>query len=137
MLDKLDAIKVQVDGHGKSLVSANPAITFFCLATVDGRSISFVTPLGDLIGVHISAITSSMLALCESFSKEALRSRSQYSLTSSEHGVIVVVRVPCKTKAFVVSLATDSSESAAMALRLALDSATAVGKLIDASAKTV
>jgi predicted regulator of Ras-like GTPase activity (Roadblock/LC7/MglB family) len=105
-------------------------VMFFCLGHVDGRALTVVSRHPDKKANSIAAMSSSLLALSETFAKEAISSSAAYSLVSAAQGCLVAVRVPCAANCYVLSLGTDGSESIAAALRTALDSANAIARLL-------
>lgn len=116
-----------------SQIRANAGVLAAVVGTADGRAYAHACKPGQTIEApRVAAIATSLLALSESFSKEALRSRAEYNSIATQHGTIVVVRVPSQAKAHVLCLWADQSENFAMTLRLALDSAARVAELIDA-----
>ena len=78
-------------------------------------------------------MSSALVALSESFAREAMRSQCKYSMTVMEHGLIVSVRVPDRSHSFVFSLGADHSESMAMVLRRALDGAADIARILDSA----
>ena len=126
-----DRLLAQCDASLRSLLGKSAAIRFACLGTVDGRSFSFAADDGSRSAQRLSAMTCSLLALAESFSKEALRGRCTHATISTEFGTIVVVRVPSRTKTFALSIGADATDVMASTLRYALDTAQALGALID------
>lgn len=116
-----------------SQIHANAGVLAAVVGTADGRAYAHACQREQAVEpARVAAIATSLLALSESFSKEALRSRAQYNSIATQHGTIVVVRVPSQAKAHVLCLWADQSENFAMTLRLALDSAARVAVLIDA-----
>jgi len=103
------------------------------LCTADGRAFAFSCAQDDADSHRVAAIASSLLALSESFSREVLRSACKYSLISTDHGVIVTVRVPNARRTHALSIATDSSEMLALVLRHALDAAASLATILDQS----
>ena len=121
-----------------SQLHANPGVLAAVVGTADGRAFAHASqPDRKIEAPRIAAIATSLLALSESFSNEALRSRAQYNSIATQHGTIVVVRVPTRARAHVLCLWADQSENFAMTLRLALDSAARVAMLIDADVSNV
>lgn len=114
-----------------ALLGRSENLRFACLGTVDGRLWAFARRQEADAGPRLAAITSSLLALCETFAREALRSRCLYNVMSAEHGVVVTVRVPCRSARFALSLAAGESETVAMALRFALDAASDLAGVLD------
>ena len=111
----------------EDVIARSPHAQFVCLASVDGRQIAYVTRGDRSRGQRMAAISSSLLALGETFAKEAAAGATNYNLIAAEHGSIVTVRVPSASRRFALSLAADSSETVALALRNALDTAEALG----------
>lgn len=110
-----------------------PSIVFACLGTVDGRGFAFASSEeGDgKLAQRMSAISCSLLALSESFARESLRSNCNHTLAATEHGNIIVVRVPCHSRAYVLSVGADSSDNQAITLRRALDLSNDLARVID------
>lgn len=118
----------------QALLQRSQAVRFACLGTVDGRSWAFESHTEAADAARMSAFTSSLLALCEAFARDAIRSRCRYNVIAAEHGVIVTVRVPCSSERFALSVATGSDETVAMALRHALDAADDIASVLDSQA---
>ncbi|MBK8069577.1 MAG: hypothetical protein IPK27_18725 [Rhodanobacteraceae bacterium] len=115
------------------LLGKSDALRFACLCTVDGRPWAFQRKDQGADAPRLSAITSSMLALCETFARESQRGRCLYNVMSAEHGVIVTVRVPCRSARFALSVGADSGETVALALRYALDAASDLAGVLDSA----
>lgn len=110
-----------------------PAAVMACMARVDG--VAFASASATTSGLdqqRSSAIVSSLLALSESFSREALRSKCLYTTIATEHGSIVTVRVPCKTGSYALCLCADNSANLAMTIRAALSASEALAGAVDA-----
>ncbi len=117
------------------LLQRMPAILFASVATVDGRSYAHVNAAAhDTSAQRSAAIMSSLMGLIESFSREALNSRTLYNSIATEHGSIVIVRIPSKEKRHALCLCADSTENLAMTIRAALDTADVLAEKIDADA---
>jgi len=117
-----------------SLVGKAPAIRFASVALVDGRSFAHANGASRNADPQRSAaLMSSLLGLVESFSREALDSRTLYNSIATEHGSIVMVRVPTKAKMHTLCICADASDNLAMTIRTALDTAAQLALLIDAS----
>lgn len=102
------------------------------VGTADGRAFAHAGQSGQSIQApRVAAVASSLLALSESFSKEALRSQADYNSIATPRGTIVVVRVPTRQQAHVLCLWADQSENFAMTLRFALDTAEQVAALLE------
>lgn len=119
------------------LVEKASAVQFASVATVDGRSFAHANGLMHTANPQKSAaIMSSLMALTESFSREALNSKTLYNSTATEHGSIVMVRVPSLAKMHTLCICVDATENLAMAIRHALDTAHDIAIAIDENAKT-
>lgn len=117
----------------ESLLGAHPGVIAAVAGTADGRAFADAAQSGQKVEApRIAAVASSLLALSESFSREALRSRAQYSSIATTHGTIMIVRVPTRVHAHVLCLWADQTENLAMTLRIALDGAAQLAALIDA-----
>lgn len=115
-----------------TLLEHTPAVHFASVATVDGRSYAHANaPARDANPQRSAAIMSSLMGLIESFSKEALNSRALYSSIATEHGSIVMVRIPSQAKAHTLCLCADATENLAMTIRAALDTATLLAAKLD------
>ena len=128
-----DEARVTCQSLLKNFVARVPSISFACLGTVDGRSFAYSGANPDISAQRFSAMTCSLLALSESFSREGLRSNCTHMTVSTEHGTIVVVRVPSRTRAYALSVGADSSDVLAMVLRKTLDAATAIANIVDSA----
>lgn len=116
-----------------SLLERTPAILFASVATVDGRSYAHANAATHNANAQRSAaIMSSLMGLIESFSKEALNSRALYNSIATEHGSIVMVRIPSRGKLHVLCVCADATENLAMTIRAALDTSTLLAEKIDA-----
>lgn len=115
-----------------NLLERTPAILFASVATVDGRSFAHANaPAHDANPQRSAAIMSSLMGLTESFSKEALNSRALYSSIATEHGSIVMVRIPSRQKAHTLCLCADATENLGMTIRAALDTAALLAAKLD------
>jgi hypothetical protein len=103
---------------------------FVCLGAVDGRLLSIAGKPDRAAAQRIAAVSSSLLALGESFAREALKSSADYGVVSARHGSIVTVRIPSESAHYALSLAADKTETVALALRNALDLSHALGKIL-------
>ena len=128
---KTNAIRLNCQRELDSLVQRSSALTFACLATIDGRNFACATTSPAISCERISAMTSSLLALSESLAKEALRSRCSYTALSIEHGSIILVHIPTKARTFTLATSGDQSENIATMLRKTLDTAKSLAEIID------
>lgn len=115
----------------EALLRRTPAVLIASLSTVDGRAYAYARVEGAATATRIAPITSSLLALSESFAREALRGSCTNAAVSSDIGSIVIVRVPTKGRKHALAVAADRGENLAMVMRLTLDTADAVAKVID------
>ena len=116
----------------ESLLRANPGTLAAVIGTADGRAFAHASQPGQQVEApRVAAVASSLLALSESFSGEALGSRTEYNSIATPRGTIVIVRVPTRARAHVLCLWADKSENFAMTLRTALDGAAQTAALID------
>lgn len=125
------ALRERCKAHLVDVMEKTPAIGFACIGTADGRLFAANDRSTD--PQRIAAMASSLLALSESFSKEAMRSRCAYSLIVSEHGAIVIVRIPSKRNHYVLAMGADTTETIALTLRKALDASTHVASILDSA----
>lgn len=117
-----------------SLVEKAPALRFASVALVDGRSFAHANAAShDADPQRSAALMSSLLGLVESFSREALGSKALYNSTATEHGSIVMVRVPTSAQMHTLCICADASDNLAMTIRTALDTAAQLAVLIDAN----
>ena len=115
-----------------ALLERTPAIRFASMATVDGRSYAHSNAIAQEANAQRSAaIMSSLMALTESFSREALGSQAHYSSIATDYGSIVMVRVPSKAKLHTLCVCADATENLAMTIRCALDTAALLAAKID------
>lgn len=117
-----------------SLVGKTPALRFASVALVDGRSFAHANSVAhDADPQRSAALMSSLLGLVESFSREALGSKALYNSTATEHGSIVMVRVPTRAQMHTLCICADASDNLAMTIRTALDTAAQIALLLDAN----
>lgn len=117
-----------------ALLERTPALLFASVATVDGRSYTHAdSALHEINPLRCAAIMSSLMGLVESFCRETLKSRALYSSIATEHGSIVIVRIPTRSKLHALCVCSDATENLAMTIRAALDTAAALAEKIDAS----
>lgn len=127
---KLDAIQDECQSILDSVLGDNQSVVFAALSTVDGNSFAYAGTNEEIVDNRIAAMTSSLLALSESLSKEALKGMCSYNAVSTNYGSIVTVRVPTKRKLHALSLCTDKSDNMAMAMRLSFDTADKLAHVI-------
>lgn len=125
------AVRERCKTHLAQVMADAPSIGFACIGTADGRM--FAANHRSTDPQRIAAMASSLLALSESFSKEAMRSRCAYSLIVGEHGAIVIVRIPSKRNHYVLAVGADTTETIALTLRKALDTSTHVASILDSA----
>jgi hypothetical protein len=119
----------------EALITRSPATVFASLATVDGRSFAHADAPGrQANAARAAAIMSSLMGLIESFGRESLDSRTLYNSIATDHGSIVLVRVPSKARLHTLCVCADGSEILAMTIRAALDAAGQLAAKIDAGA---
>ena len=116
----------------EALLEQTPATRFATLATVDGRSYAHAGHGQGQAGQRYAAITSSLMGLIESFSKEALGDGAQYNSIATDKGSIVIVRVPSRAKLHTLCVCADASDNMAMTIRAALDTSHKLAARIDA-----
>lgn len=111
-------------------IARSPSIIFASLSSVDGRLVAAASgpTRSDVEPQRISALTSSLLALSESFAREIRGGRCTHATVSMEAGSVVTVRVPTQRQLHVLSVCTDQSANLAMALRWTLDTATNIAE---------
>jgi len=112
-------------------LNENPAVIFAAVSTVDGISFAFASAREDIAASRIAAMTSSLLSLSESLSKEAVKGECAYNAISTDFGSIVTVRVPTPEKLHTLSLCADSSDNMAMVMRLSFDTAEKLAQIIE------
>lgn len=106
------------------------SVFFVNLASVDGRPYAHATASRDTDRQRISALTSSLLGLSESYAREAAGGRCRYTAVAMEEGTVVTVRVPTRSLRFALSVGADDSENLATVLRAALDTAASLARLL-------
>ena len=124
-------LRSQCQAFLDELIAASPSLQMACLGTVDGRLFAYAGRRAGAEPQHHSALTSSLLALSESLVKDTLRSRCTYTVVAAEHGAIVTVRVPSRSRSFALSVGADSTVVLAVTLRAALDASDALARMID------
>lgn len=112
------------------LLNRSHALKFACLSTVDGRVFAQASVRDEAAAHRIAAMSSSLLGLSESFARDALRGSSSFTTISTEHGSIIVVRVPTPKRSHVLAIGADASDMMALTLRYALDTAAALAAVI-------
>lgn len=127
----LEAVRTACTSRLSALCSLSIAVVFASISTVDGRAFAHVTHENTIVGSRISALTSSLLALCHSLSKEGLLGQCEYGSISSNGGSIVLVRVPTAHRMFTLSIGADSTENIATVLRNTLDLAHSLREILD------
>lgn len=123
-------LQAQCEQELKRLLERHHSIFFINLASVDGRSYAHAQRNQQSDAQRISAMTSSLLGLSETYAKEAGRSRCRYSIVAMDSGSIVTVRIPTKSLRFALAIGADNSENLATILRATLDGANALAKLL-------
>lgn len=118
--------------HLERLLTQAPSIRFACISTADGRL--FVSDGAGGDAQRFAAMASSMLALSESFAKEALRSQCTHSTIVTRHGVIVTVRIPGNRGSYLLTLGADATDMMALVLRRALDASEQLAAILDSPA---
>lgn len=112
---KQQACTNELDG----LLQRVPEVIFASLSLLDGRTYA-TSSIHQIDPQRIAALSSSLLALSESFAREVQGDRCNYVTVSMELGVIVTVRVPTGHAGYILSIFVDKSANLAMALRWAL-----------------
>lgn len=117
-----------------SLIAQSPSVTFAGLSSVDGRLVASAagSTHADVDPQRVSALTSSLLALSESFAREVRGGRCTHATVSMEAGSVVTVRIPTARQLHVLSVCTDQSANLAMALRWTLDTARKIADVLGA-----
>ena len=100
---------------------------FACVGSADGR---LLASAGAGSGDRLAAMTSSMLALGESFARDALGGRCDYAAISTSAGAIVIVRLPHQGTGYMLSIGSDGTEVLASTLRAALDTAGRIATIL-------
>ena len=109
------------------------ATRFASLATVDGRSFAHASSsLSTTDAQRSAAITSSLMGLIESFSRESLDCGARYNSIATDKGSIVIVRVPSRARLHTLCVCADASANLAMTIRAALDTAQKLAERLDA-----
>lgn len=121
----------------EALLHRSTALRFACVGTADGRLFAHAARDPGFGGERVAAMTSSMIALGESFAKDALHGRCDYSVISTGVGAIIVVRILHANKGFMLSVGSDRTEVLASTLRSALDAAERISKLLGHPATAV
>ena len=118
-----------------SLLDSNTSILFASACMVDGRSYAHAARESHPSDAHrTAAIMSSLLGLLESFARETLKSTASYTSLATEHGSIVIARVPSKRRMHALCVCSDNTSNLAMTIRSTLDTAKTLSDSIDAAA---
>jgi len=105
-----------------TILDRTPSIRFACLATSDGRLVARAGDTGNAGNAQgIAAMSSSLLALSEAYSREMLGTECHYSATVTSEGTIVTVRIPRSQGRLALSVAADATDVMGTVLRRALD----------------
>ena len=123
---------IAVDAMLGRLLASSSAFRFAGLSTLDGRPVATAGQIGDASAARIAAMTSSLLALGETFAREVASGRCACTTVAAAEGVTVVVRVPTRVPTFALCASSDSSDSLAVVLRRTLDAAERLARLLDA-----
>jgi predicted regulator of Ras-like GTPase activity (Roadblock/LC7/MglB family) len=116
-----------------ALLERTPAILFASVARVDGHSFAHANSEQRAADPQrCAAIMSSLMGLIESFGREALNSGTLYTSISTEHGSIVMVRIPSERRQHTLCVCADATENLAMTIRAARDTAQTLAQNIDA-----
>jgi len=126
-----DAASPYVDLFTRLMADSN-SVLGMVLASVDGHARASLFKQGhDKQAARIAAITSSVLALSESFSVETLQSKVECNSVITNGGVIITVRVPSADRALALSVWADKSDNFATILRFTRDTAQKLAVLVD------
>ena len=106
----------------QSILDQHPGILGAVIAWVDGRTFTHAFRSGhEVEAARVAAVSSSLLALSESFSGETLGDKARYSSIVTDRGCIITARVPAGVPVHVLCLWVDGTENHAMALHYALE----------------
>lgn len=106
----------------EQLLQEVPDVRFANLSLLDGR-VFVMASRSQIDPQRIAALSSSLLALSESFAREIRGGRCSHVTVSMENGAVVTVRVPTEPSFYTLSLFVADSANLAMALRWTLDAA--------------
>lgn len=112
------------------VLAEGPEIQLACLSMVDGRVFAASSRM-TIEPPRIAALSSSLLAISESFSRDVRGGQCDHTTISTEHGSIVTVRVPMSARVFALSLCVERTANLAMALRWTLDTATRLALVLE------
>lgn len=116
----------------RARLERNAGVLGAVMATLDGRAFAHAFQGHvEMQAPRIAAVSSSLLALSESFSKEALGSAARYNSTVTDRGNIITVRASGQSKQYILCIWTEDSENFAMALRFSLDTASELASVVD------
>lgn len=116
----------------RTLLDETPGVLGAVMARADGRTTAQAFREGHkAAAAEIAAVSSSLLALCESFGRKTLRSGARYSRIVTERGCIVIVRVPASKSKQALCAWTGNDANFATTLRFALDTADQLAQLPD------
>ena len=114
----------------QALAQETPSLTAACLSTLDGKVRAYVAASGEPAGARMAALSSSFLALADAFAKDVLKGSTRYAVVVTEFGTICSARVPIGKNSLALSIATDTTETVALSLRLTLDTADLLARLL-------
>ncbi|MGB4343133.1 MAG: roadblock/LC7 domain-containing protein [Moraxellaceae bacterium] len=125
-----DNLQAACEAELQRVLVKHRSVFFVNLASVDGRPYAHATASRAADRQRISALTSSLLGLSESYAKEVAGGRCRYTALAMDEGTVVTVRVPTRSLRFALSVGADDSENLATVLRAALDTATNLARLL-------
>jgi len=127
--NEITAIRGAVDAAFKQLANNVPELGLAILATGDGHLLTgyFAKPRN---GARLSALVSSLLAICETVSKELSAGACKSAIVAADELHIIVVRVGHMAKPLVMAAAYDAEMMLGAALRHTTGVAAEVASII-------
>lgn len=116
----------------RTLLEECPGVHGAIMAKVDGQVSAQTFQEGrEPEAARIAAVSSSLLALSETFGNEALGGGARYNSIVTDRGCLVIVRVPSRKSTHTLCAWTDQHKSFAMTLHFALETAKQLGYVLD------
>ncbi|MBE1161865.1 roadblock/LC7 domain-containing protein [Dyella acidiphila] len=114
-----------------ALCDSRPEISLALIATADARLLSSRTPAG-MDAHRLAAMTSSLLALGETLSRELSGGGCQSAMLSMHNYTCAVVHIPRAHQSLVLAVGVRQTIMPALARRMALDLAEKISLALDA-----
>ncbi|QBB71532.1 roadblock/LC7 domain-containing protein [Pseudolysobacter antarcticus] len=126
---QIKLIREQVDAEMSQFAAKMTEVQTMIVSTSDGRPLTaFFSTSGDKN--RIGAMISSLLAVCETASRELVAGRCLSAIVSAENANVVVLRVGGTNSQFVLAVAFDAKLMLGTALRMTHDFGDLVARIV-------